>query len=561
MLKFITFSKLIEKVTSTDDSVSINTFLITYRSYCTPLELINALIQRYTKTNSDETIVRIKIFNVIRHWIVTLPYDFYFDDYLREQMFAFLSSIEKPEEKKIAMDIIVKLEKDPSIHHPINYSSPPEPVLPVDTNIDIIYFPTIEIARQLTILEWNRWGAINPWEFLDLSWTKKNKNEAAPNIIAASDHFNNISDWVATKICFTENFRERVKILKRFIDIAVHFKSMANFNGLMEIWSGLRRGPVYRLKQTYKALSKKYYLKLSEIEQICKTTNYKHIRESIKSADPPLIPYLGMYLTDMTFIEEGNKSFVTINIDDKVIPMINFGKCRLVSELLSKIQLYQNKSYNFAVSKIMQEKLKNLRTVDEKLLYSLSEFYEPRINQPPVERPAILDTLGPKIVHMPQVVFRLEVNLDWPFGQPDSPSNLNYDLNTQEVVSASLVKIIERLSHHQNPDRDSIIPFLSTHRTFTSCDKLLNLLIQRYKVPNPQDKSPEQMTKYKILMKGPISVHVTDILKNWIKWFWSDFKESLDLMNILNGFIADLSSTEDDKKSANLLNILIGKVF
>jgi len=56
---------------------------------------------------------------------------------------------------------------------------------------------------------------------------------------------------------------------------------------------------------------------------------------------------------------------------------------------------------------------------------------------------------GPTIVHMPKVDFRLEMDESWPFGQPDSPSNLNYDLNTQQITSASIIKLIECLTHHQ----------------------------------------------------------------------------------------------------------------
>jgi son of sevenless-like protein len=34
--------------------------------------------------------------------------------------------------------------------------------------------------------------------------------------------------------------------------------------------------------------------------------NYANLRNAIKNVNPPVIPYLGMYLTDLLFLDEGN---------------------------------------------------------------------------------------------------------------------------------------------------------------------------------------------------------------------------------------------------------------
>lgn len=55
---------------------------------------------------------------------------------------------------------------------------------------------------------------------------------------------------------------------------------------------------------------------------------FRNMREALHRCDPPCIPYLGMYLTDLSFIEEGTPNFT----DDG---LLNFSKMRMVSVFLT----------------------------------------------------------------------------------------------------------------------------------------------------------------------------------------------------------------------------------
>jgi hypothetical protein len=76
-------------------------------------------------------------------------------------------------------------------------------------------------------------------------------------------------------------------------------------------------------------------------------TNFKQLRENLKYADPPCIPYLGntsnsiphpsssisllgVYLSDLTFLEEGNPDVLSNGL-------INFGKCRALANAMQAI--------------------------------------------------------------------------------------------------------------------------------------------------------------------------------------------------------------------------------
>ena len=51
--------------------------------------------------------------------------------------------------------------------------------------------------------------------------------------------------------------------------------------------------------------------------------SYKSFRAHLKTCIGACIPYLGMYLTDLTFIEDGNSTF----LKPKDKELINFQKC------------------------------------------------------------------------------------------------------------------------------------------------------------------------------------------------------------------------------------------
>ena len=75
-------------------------------------------------------------------------------------------------------------------------------------------------------------------------------------------------------------------------------------------------------------LGKREHQILEELKELMSyRRNFGDYRGVIKTAKPPCIPFLGLYLTDLTFIEDGNKDFLAnsefINFD-KRSPFFSF---------------------------------------------------------------------------------------------------------------------------------------------------------------------------------------------------------------------------------------------
>ena len=105
--------------------------------------------------------------------------------------------------------------------------------------------------------------------------------------------------------------------------------------------------------------------------------SYREYREILHHCDPPTIPYLGTYLTDLTFIEDGNQ-----NMDGT---LINFDKRYKIAAVIGEIQQYQKIGYDFSPYPQIQFWLTELEAVDEEEAYSISLKVEPRNTEEAVE--------------------------------------------------------------------------------------------------------------------------------------------------------------------------------
>jgi len=137
-----------------------------------------------------------------------------------------------------------------------------------------------------------------------------------------------------------KKLKKRAKILEKFILLAMKCIELNNFNGTISILSGLANTAVYGLKSTWVDISPKSLESFDELEPLMANTgNWAYYRQKLKATQPPLIPYLGVFLTDLTFIEDGNPNCIP---DTK---LINFSKRKKVAEAIGKLLQFQGTPY------------------------------------------------------------------------------------------------------------------------------------------------------------------------------------------------------------------------
>jgi CRP-like cAMP-binding protein len=179
--------------------------------------------------------------------------------------------------------------------------------------VPLLDLNTDEIAEQITLIEHQLFRAIEPIELLNQNWNKH--PELSPHVIEYIQWFNKMCQWASTEIIKEDSPESRAVIVAKFIKIADRLAQLNNFNGLMEILASLEGSSIRRLKLTWAELPQADADTLERLAALMKPEkNFKDYRAAIvSSAGKPWIPYLGLHLTDLTFVDDGNTTWIGSN--------------------------------------------------------------------------------------------------------------------------------------------------------------------------------------------------------------------------------------------------------
>jgi len=406
-----TLPALVERLTQHDvlDPEFMNAFLLTYKSFTTPHIVLDLIIQRFNiqpppnltpeeahEFNEKKLIpIRLRVTNVLKTWVET-----YFEDFDDQKLFKNLSDfvnkdlkthlknpadqVHKLIQKKVSGTMArkmvfsgqVKIQKFNSLF-PLFQKKAPLPIISKSlssSKIKLIELDPLEIARQLTIMESRIFNQIQPSEFLGKAWSIGGPDKS-PHIRELIERANKVTAWVVESILQEDSPKRRSEMTKHFVLIAEKSKTLNNFNTLMAILAGLSSAPIHRLKRTWAATNNKVKGAADGLRQLMdSSSNFARYRDALHSVNPPCVPFLGVYLTDLTFIEDGNTHLI------KGTNLINFDKRSKVAAVIQEVQQYQTAQYCLqavsVIEKYLLDRFKNVQSIDA--LYDLSLRVEPR---------------------------------------------------------------------------------------------------------------------------------------------------------------------------------------
>ncbi|THD27109.1 putative ras GTP exchange factor son of sevenless [Fasciola hepatica] len=414
IIKAATKVKLIERMTyhAYFDSNTVSVFLMTYRRYMTASELLELLIERFnvpepdfTKaaentrfSNSDSespiTValrlekrfrsvykrrVQYRVLNFLIKWVKNTPFyrlDIQNNQPVRKRLSEFLDSVDARNLSDNVANIRKSLRGDRVRLIQTLQQLPPEPLdLGLVSRADDVRVTNVhplELARQITLYEWELYSRIEFWE---VNGKEKIK---APNLQASMNFSNKIKWWLVYSIMTADHLEDRLLVMQRIADLMVLLEQLNNLQGAQEAKAALLSSPVFRLYNTYDALitkSKPHHRMVFEslrrsVEADDGDAYVEDYEKKLHELNPPGLPFIAVGgKTQLIHLELKHPDWITVpnstvtqpfvssadpgdeaNGAAATIRLVNFWKCRQIADLVEYYLSFQQTPYNFAVN-------------------------------------------------------------------------------------------------------------------------------------------------------------------------------------------------------------------
>ncbi|XP_071820476.1 ras-specific guanine nucleotide-releasing factor RalGPS1-like isoform X2 [Apostichopus japonicus] len=214
-----------------------------------------------------------------------------------------------------------------------------------------------DFATQLTLEDLKIFKQIMPEELASCEWSGKHKNNICPNVVAFSRRFNQVSFWVVKEILESQTSKIRAELIGAYIRIAKKLFDMNNLHSSMAIVSALHSAPIFRLSKTWNAVNRRDRAVCEKMADVMsEDDNRQNLRDYMESIRMPCIPYLGMYLQDLVFIDVAHPSTGGLDSESRSTKMNNI--LRVISE-------FQKSDYEYEVLPHIQSYFKSMRYIEE----------------------------------------------------------------------------------------------------------------------------------------------------------------------------------------------------
>ncbi|KAM4020180.1 ral guanine nucleotide dissociation stimulator-like 2 isoform 1-T3 [Anomaloglossus baeobatrachus] len=485
------------------DTTYIPAFLATYRTFTNTRKVLRTLLDRledddYTQATGNSYGGKDDdISGLFCGWMSQYPEDFIsLDPDMREELSRCFIRLKKA-------NLVTKLQEANAGERLVTAdgASAEEEDDHYDP-LDVLTFQAGYVAEQLTCLEASLFLRVIPHECLGSVWSRRDRGgdhcDRCHSVRETVRHFNRLSGAVTSSCVQDPQLKpqQRARVIEKWVRVAEDCWNLRNFSSVYAILSALQSTSVHRLKKVWAETSREIQRSYQEMSEVfSEKDNYARMREllfqsqdtsdvtpkkhSPRSRDPRatgVIPYLGVFLTDLVMLDSAIR-------DQLENGYLNFEKRRKEFESLSQIRILQTVclGYRLTSDPHFTGWFRKLRLISEDESYRLS--CEIESNQDATVTPPA-NTVKPTVIitHCTDLLASIAA----PFGPGmhlvswDTPCDRLMTPGLSAQQKSPSVPALDTQSSPKPAHKGFLTPSVTvrTHRRSASCGSPLNMAVQ-----------------------------------------------------------------------------------
>jgi alpha-tubulin suppressor-like RCC1 family protein len=364
IVKAATLGKLVDWLVSDKsqhDPLFLYAFFVSHDVFSSSMDVLDELMARYERARATEGAkLQTRLLAVLMQWIKMRPADFR-QPAAKKRMEEFLTKMEPAPQRQIRK--CIETEESALQQQPVSI---PPPSSKQSLSSLLGRSGAVEVAQQMALLDKMFFDRIRPTpELTHQNWMKSAKRDLSPNVLAFIARFNQLFYVIVTDCLAQEQTAARSARFNFWAEFHQQSVAIGNLSAAVCVASALNSVPIRKLaKRDLIVLKPQQRQSLEDFRKLLSDRNKAGYRELLQRRiddGEPAVPYLATMLSDLTFVEEGNKSTLADGL-------IHFYKFHLIGKQLQTVDELQKRSYNsFAPDETLQALLANAQGLDEEL--------------------------------------------------------------------------------------------------------------------------------------------------------------------------------------------------
>lgn len=206
----------------------------------------------------------------------------------------------------------------------------------------LLDFEPEDIATQLTLMTHEVFTALKPDELLDQRFASSKRHLGlAPHVAQLILGSNHLAAFVGDTVLTTDEqatLRHRKHLLRFWLRVAKALYTQGDLNCVVTIMLALQSRKILRLRKVWEMLSPKSLATFEELGVLTTPernfSTYRREQKALLAAERPCIPYIGLFLSDLTLLDEGNPRDIPLSQERKGINIDRYLRsCKIIATL------------------------------------------------------------------------------------------------------------------------------------------------------------------------------------------------------------------------------------